>query len=67
MVNFNGNGGLNLVATGSMTCGIQREVRGLPRQMLCGGGSGLKSWINFLPAISPQGTDRKTLILSPHD
>lgn len=47
--------------------GARREVRGLPHHRLCGGGSDVKSWINCLPAISPQGTDRKTLILLPRD
>ena len=35
--------------------GARREVRGLPCHMPRGGGSGVKSWINCLPAISPQG------------
>lgn len=35
--------------------GTRREVGGLPCQMLYGGWSGLKIWINFLPAISRRG------------
>lgn len=35
--------------------GARREARALPCQMLCGGGSGGKLWINFLPAISLRG------------
>lgn len=50
------------MATGSVTCGSQKGS-----EMLCGGGSGVKIWIRFLPAISPEGTDRKTPILSSHD
>lgn len=35
--------------------GARREARGLPCQMLHGGGSGMKMGINFLPAISRRG------------
>ena len=35
--------------------GARREARALPCQMLSGGGSGGKLWINFLPAISHRG------------
>lgn len=48
------------MATGSVTCGSQKGS-----EMLCGGGSGVKIWIRFLPAISPEGTDRKTPFCHP--
>lgn len=35
--------------------GARREARGLPCQMLYGEGSGVKIWINFLPAIFLRG------------